>query len=151
VLAALVFAVAVAVCGVALCVSVTAVAHFQLPAGQWDHVGTIVLGSLLVQIVAQLTGTGMGRLVRRPVIACLLTIVLPLGLWLILRAVGEIRPAQAWLTPYASAQHLLAGDMNPINWAQWLVMATIWGLGLNLAGGLAARRFPTQLFGPSPQ
>src|SRR4051812_43243844 len=68
VLAALVFAVAVAVFGIALCVSVTAVAHFQLPAGQWDHVGTIVLGSLLVQIVAQLTGTGMGLLVRRPVI-----------------------------------------------------------------------------------
>lgn len=140
VLAALAAAVAVAVFGVVLCGWVTAVANSQAPQGRWEHAGTVVVGSLLVQVVAQLTGTGLGLLVRRPAVACLLTIVLPTGLWLLLRALDVLRPAQAWLTPYASAQHLRAGDMSPINWAQWLVMVAIWGLGLNLAGFRLARR-----------
>lgn len=131
---ALAAAVAVAVFGVVLCGLVTAVATSQAPGGRWHHAGAVAVGSLLVQIVAQLTGTGLGLLVRRPALACLLTIVLPTGLRLLLGALDALRPAQAWLTPYASAQHLLAGDMSPANWAQWLVMVAIWGFGLNLAG-----------------
>lgn len=133
-LAALAAAVAVAVFGVALCGLVTALANAQPPGGRWHHAGAVVVGSLLVQVVAQLTGTGLGLLVRRPVLACLLTIVLPTGLRLLLSALDVLGSAQAWLTPYASAQHLLAGNMSPVNWAQWLIMVAIWGLGLNLAG-----------------
>lgn len=140
VLAALVVAVLVAVFGVALCGSLTAVADLQAPHGRWQHAGTVVVGSLLVQVLAQLTGTGLGLLVRRTAVACLLTIVLPLGLWLFLGALDALRPAQAWLTPYASARDLLAGDMSPTDWVQWLVVVAVWGVALNLVGIRRASR-----------
>ncbi len=140
ILAAAAVAAGFAVVGVALSASATATASSPAPEGRWEHAATVVLGSVLVQVLAQLTGTGLGLLVRRTAVACLLTIVLPLGLWLLLGAVDGLRPAQAWLTPFSSAQHLLAGDMSPIKWAQWSVVAAIWGFGLNLAGFRRATR-----------
>ena len=108
--------------------------------GPWQHVGTVVAGSVLVQVVAQLVGTGLGMLVRSPVVAFVLSIVLPLGLWLGLGAAGPLRPAQGWLTPYASAQNLLSGGMTPVNWAQWMVLVLLWGVGLNAVGAVVLRR-----------
>jgi hypothetical protein len=140
VLAAVVVAVAVAVLGVVVSASATAAAGSQATGGRWEHATTVVVGSVLVQVLAQLTGTGLGLLVRRPAVACLLTIVSPMGLWLLLGALDGLRPAQAWLTPFSSAQHLLAGDMSPTRWAQWSVVVAIWGLGLNLAGIRRATR-----------
>jgi hypothetical protein len=134
VLAALVIAALVGAFGAALCVGVTAVADSQAPHGRWEHVGTVAVGGVLVQVLAQLTGTGLGLLVRRRALACLLTVVLPLGLWLLLGALGDLRPAQAWLTPYASARNLLAGVMTPTRWLQWLAVLAIWGVALNLIG-----------------
>jgi hypothetical protein len=138
ILAALVVAALVAVSGIALCSLVTAGTDSQAPDGRWQHAGTVVLGSLLVQLLAQLQGTALGMLVRRRALACLLTIVLPLGLWLVLGAVDVLRPAQAWLTPFSAASNLLAGEMSPVRWAQWLVVAAIWGVGLNVLGMLRA-------------
>jgi hypothetical protein len=77
------------------------------------------------------------------VLACLLTIVLPLGLWALLGLSDSLRPAQAWLTPFPSAGNLLAGDMTPVRWAQWVVVATVWGLGLNALGLRRATRQPS--------
>jgi hypothetical protein len=93
--------------------------------------------------VAQLTGTGFGLLVRRAAFACLLTVVLPLGLWLLLGALDGLQSVQAWLTPFASARNLLAGDMNPTGWAQWLLVLAVWGIGLNLFGLRVASRTQT--------
>ncbi len=143
VLAALAVAVLVALFGIALCGLVTAVAHSQAPGGRWEHAGTVVVGSLLVQVLAQLTGTGFGLLVRRAAFACLLTVVLPLGLWLLLGALDGLQSVQAWLTPFASARNLLAGDMNPTRWAQWLLVLAVWGIGLNLFGLRVASRIRT--------
>jgi hypothetical protein len=139
VLAALVVAAMVAVFGIVLCSLATALAS-PAPDGRWQHAGTVVLGSLLVQVLAQLQGTGLGMLVRRRVLACLLTIVLPLGLWLVLGALDVLRPAQAWVTPFSSAGNLLAGEMSPVRWAQWLVVVGIWGIGLNVLGVSRASR-----------
>jgi hypothetical protein len=102
----------------------------------WGSAIGAMLGGILVQVVAQLIGTGFGLLVRRAILACLATIVCPLGLWLVL---GAIAPqARAWLTPYESARHILAGTMTPTSWLAFVVMACMWGIGLNLAG---IRRF----------
>jgi hypothetical protein len=99
-----------------------------------------VLGSVLVQVVAQLVGTGLGLLLRPVILTCLATIVIPLGLWFVLGLVPALRPAQAWLTPFPSVQHLLSGEMSPVRWAQWFVVLLIWGIGLNTIGVLRLRR-----------
>jgi hypothetical protein len=114
----------------------TAVAVAAFPSdaseGRWSDAGVVLLGSVLVQVVAQLTGTGLGLLIRRPVVACLATIVLPLGLWLLLGAVAPA--ARAWLTPFDSASRLLAGAMTAASWPAFVVVASLWGLSLNLIG-----------------
>lgn len=131
---ALVLAAAYALFGIAVGAAAVAVVPSDAGAGRWSHAGAIALGGLLVQLIAQLTGTGLGLLLRRPGIAMAATIVLPLGLWLLLGTVDTLRPAQPWLTPFASAANLLSGQMSALTWAQSLVVALTWGLGLNLAG-----------------
>jgi hypothetical protein len=118
----------------------TARAPSDVVFGRWHHVGTIAVGSVLVQVIAQLVGTGLGLLIRSAVVAFIASIVLPLGLWVVLGATQTLRPAQAWLTPYATAQNLLSGQMGPVNWAQWLVVLLVWGVGLNAAGETIMRR-----------
>ena len=140
VLMALRLALLVATFGVLVCAVVTAIAPSTASGGRWAGAGLVVLGSLLVQGVAQLVGTGLGLLLRRPVIACLATIVLPLGLWALLGAVEAFRSVQAWLTPFPSVQHLLSGEMTATAWAQWLVVLAIWGVGLNALGVATATR-----------
>ncbi|MET7747197.1 hypothetical protein [Micromonospora sp. NPDC005367] len=105
----------------------------------WRHVGTIAVGSVLVQVVAQLVGTGLGLLMRRPAIAFVATILLPLGLWFLLGAIDVLRPTQA-LTPYSSVRHLLSGQMDALNWVQWLAVLLIWGVSLNALGAARFRQ-----------
>ena len=140
VLAAVVVAIVVAVFGIAVSVVAVALATWELADGRWHQFGMIAVGSLLVQSVAQLIGTGLGLLVRSIVLACLATIALPLGLWLLLGAADRLTSAQDWLTPYGAANNLLSGQMSPIAWAQWLVVFLSWGVGLNILGATRARR-----------
>ena len=93
-----------------------------------------------MQLVAQSVGTGLGLLLRSTAAAMIGTIVLPLGVWLILGAFAALRPALAWLTPFAAAPILLTGRMVPLNWARLLVIVSIWGIGLNAAGASRIRR-----------
>ena len=81
----------------------------------------------------------MWLLVRRPVVACLLTI-LPLGVWLLLGAVDALRLARAWPTLLPSAERLLAGEMVGADWLPWTVTLVVWVLGPNLVGIRAASR-----------
>lgn len=115
-------------------VTASAVAVFTEPEtqGRWDHAVAVVLGSILVQVVAGLTGTGWGLLIQRAVLACLATVVIPLGLWAVL---GELAPPlKAWLTPLESANALLGGTMVSSSWLPYAVMVGLWCAGLNLAG-----------------
>jgi hypothetical protein len=106
----------------------------------WAHAGMVVLGSVVVQLVAQFVGTGLGLLIRRRALAMAATIVVPLGLLLVL-GVAPLRPIQPWLVPYPSAQQLLTGAMGPVSWARLLVVVVLWDVGLNLLGlRLMARR-----------
>jgi hypothetical protein len=127
-------AAAVGVLGVLICAAALLLAPTAVAAQPWRHAGTVAVGSVLVQIVAGLVGTGLGLLLRSRVVAFLATIVLPLGLWALLGAVDALRPAQPWLTPYGSVRHLLSGDMSLLRWVQWLTVLLIWGAGLNAVG-----------------
>lgn len=134
-LAAVLVAVAAGLLGSLFCAVTLAV----VPHAAWDHAGLLVAGGCLVQVVATLVGTGLGLLLRSA-LAIPATVVLPLGLWFLLGSVGALRPAQAWLTPYAAVQNLLSGEMTAQTWTQWAVVALIWAAALNAAGHLHLNR-----------
>lgn len=137
-LAATLLAAEVGVFGFLVCVAALA-ATTSSAQDPWRDVGTIAVGSVLVQVLAALVGTGLGLLIRRPVVAFIASIVLPLGLWFLLGAIDVLKPAQA-LTPYSSVRHLLSGQMSALNWIQWLAVVLIWGVGLNVLGGARLRQ-----------
>ena len=72
---------------------------------------TVALGGVLVQVLAHSVGTGSGLLLRPVVVACLATIVVPLGLWAVLGGIDVLQPAQAF-TPYATVRNLLSGRIG---------------------------------------
>lgn len=132
ILRAVSWAIAFAIFGVVAAAVGVAVLPSQAPGGQWKTALPVVLGSVLVQVVAQLTGTGFGLLLRRPVMASLSTILFPLGVWLLL---GVFAPdARLWLTPMEGANRLLAGTMSASTWLPYVVMLGPWVVGLNVAG-----------------
>ncbi|MGW0213485.1 hypothetical protein ACWDXH_03740 [Micromonospora chokoriensis] len=130
-------AVVIAVAGVLICAATLALTPADVAAEPWRHAATVAVGSVLVQIVAGLVGTGLGLLLRSTVVAFLATIVLPLGLFALLSGVPA---AQPWLTPFGSVRNLLSGDMSLLRWAQWLCVLLLWGVGLNVAGAAALKR-----------
>ncbi|MET7426348.1 hypothetical protein [Dactylosporangium sp. NPDC005555] len=105
--------------------------------GSWRDTPVVILGGVLVQVLAQLVGTGMALLLRSPWLAFPATF-LPFVLWLAL----DDGSARAWLTPYETARHLLSGHMTQQAWLQWLAVFALWGIALNAAGAaaFAARR-----------
>jgi hypothetical protein len=139
-LAATLLAAVIGVFGVWVCATALAVAPAVTGQDPWRHAGTIAVGGVLVQVVAVLVGTGLGLLLRSPVVAFLASMVLPLGLWLVLGGVDVVRPAQAWLTPYAAARNLLSGRMSAVTWTQWLVVLLLWGVGLTATGAARLKR-----------
>ncbi|WP_152365642.1 hypothetical protein [Microlunatus speluncae] len=127
------FAVIMAAVGVLITVVVTAAAG-----GTWGLAGPAVIGSFVAQSVAALIGLGLGTLIGRPVIADLMTIILPLGLLLLL---GLIAPAaQPWLTPFPNASRWWSGTMAVDGLPPFLVMVLLWGVVLNAAGWIAQSR-----------
>jgi hypothetical protein len=137
-LAATLFAAAVGLFGVLLCVAALAATTSSAP-DPWRHAGTAAVGSVLVQVTAQLVGTGLGLLLRRPALAFVASIVVPLGLYYGLGAVDVLRPAQA-LTPFATAADLVSGEMSALRWVQWLAVLLLWGVGLNALGWVLLNR-----------
>lgn len=77
-------------------------------------VGCAVVGSLVVQVVAQLAGTSLGLLIAPRWAAMLATVVLPLGLWFLLGAARPLSAARGWLTPYEALPSLLVDDPDPV-------------------------------------
>jgi hypothetical protein len=139
-LAATLLAAALGIFAVLACATALAVAGSSAAVDPWRHAGTIALGGVLVQVGAGLVGTGLGLLLRSVVLAFVGSVVLPLGLWLTLGSVDVLRPAQAWLTPYAVARNLLSGSMTAAMWSQWSLVLLIWGVGLNALGAARRRR-----------
>ncbi|MFI5841870.1 hypothetical protein ACIA8K_19375 [Catenuloplanes sp. NPDC051500] len=134
--AAMAVALGVATLGDLVIVAALAATGSDVP-GAWDHAGLIMLGGLLMQPVATLTGTGLGVLIRPAWVACLATIVIPLGVWALLGFAGPLAAVREWVTPFPVAGTLISGEVDAADWARYLVVALIWGVGLN---GLAALR-----------
>jgi hypothetical protein len=86
-----------------------------------------------------LVGTAAGLLLPTPIVACVATIAVPLGVWAALRPFG----LHEWLTPAGSLPYLLTGDMDSIAWVRWLAVLVVWGVGLNVAGLWWRRRAAT--------
>ncbi|MEV4167345.1 hypothetical protein [Nonomuraea dietziae] len=139
-LAAMLVAAVIGIVGIVVCAAALAVAPSGTARDPWLHAATIAFGSVLVQIVAQLVGTGLGMLLRSFIIAFLASIVLPLGLWFVLGSVEVLHPAQAWLTPYATVRNLLSGQVSAMMWVQWLVVLLLWGVALNAVGAAWLKR-----------
>ena len=100
----------------------------------------IILGSVLVQLIAQLSGAGWGLLLGSNAVAITADVVVPLGLWTVTGAVPGLQGIQRWLAPFASARHLLSGHMNAQQWVQVGVIVLVWVIALNIAGILRVRR-----------
>jgi hypothetical protein len=133
VLAAALYAAAVALAGFVVCVVVAALTPAAV-IGAPDTVLSVALGGAGLQVTAQLVGTGLGFLVRSTVVAFLGTIVLPLGLWLLLGAIGPLAYLQQWLTPFGATPPLLSGDASVLDVLAWVVVLVLWGGLLNVAG-----------------
>jgi hypothetical protein len=139
-LASAIIAVVGAAYGVLISVLATGASPAASEEGRWDAIGVIILGSVLVQLIAQLSGAGWGLLLGSNAVAITADVVVPLGLWIVAGAVPGLQGIQEWLAPFASAQHLLSGDMNAQRWAQVIVVVLVWVIALNVAGILRVHR-----------
>jgi hypothetical protein len=45
-----------------------------------------------------------------------------------------------WVTPYATAQHVLSAATTPLTWIQAGVVLLLWGVGLPMLGTASPRR-----------
>ena len=134
--------IAVAGASYGVLISVLATSAAALPADQdrWDAAGLIILGSVLVQLIAQLSGAGWGLLLGSSVLAIVADVVVPLGLWIVTGAVPGVQGVQAWLAPFASVRNVLSGHMDAQRWAQVGLIVLVWVIALNAAGIFRVRR-----------
>ncbi|MCU7727762.1 hypothetical protein ODJ79_28930 [Actinoplanes sp. KI2] len=95
-----------------------------------ERLAVLVLGSVLVQLIAQSVGTGCGLLVRRRPLAMAATIVVPMGVTVVLGALDPGGGLVRWLTPYGNARALLAGRPT----AALAVVVLLWCVLPNVAG-----------------
>lgn len=130
------YAVIMAAIGLLITAVVTALAAGGTD--RWALAGPIIPGVIVVQTVASLIGLGLGTLIGRPIIADLMTIILPLGLYLLLGLV--VPAAQPWLTPFPNASRWWSGTMTLDALPPFLVMVLIWVVGLNVAGAIIQSR-----------
>jgi ABC-2 type transport system permease protein len=139
-LASMIIALVGAAYGVLISVLGTSTAAPAAEEGRWDAIGMIILGSVLVQLIAQLSGAGWGLLLGSSAVAITADVVVPLGLWIVTGAVPGLQGIQEWLAPFASVQNLLSGHMDAQGWAQVGVIVLVWVIALNVAGLLRVRR-----------
>jgi hypothetical protein len=138
-LASVLIAIAGASYGVLISALATSAAAPPADQERWDAVGLIILGSVLVQLIAQLSGAGWGLLLGSSVLAIAADVVVPLGLWIVTGAVPGLHGLQAWLAPFASVRNVLSGHMDAQRWAQVSLIVLVWVIALNAAGILRVR------------
>ncbi len=103
----------------------------------WEPAGVVFTAPFVAQSVAGLIGLGLGTMIGRPVVAGLMTIIIPLGLLILLGLV--VPAAQPWLTPFWNAWWW-SDTMTTDGWPQFLV-TVLPGCGvLNAAGWIAQTR-----------
>ena len=137
-LAAVGFAVGFALAGALLAAAATTWAGGGRPPG--PRAAALVTGAVLVQVIAQLTGTGWGLLIRRPGLAMAATIVVPMSATALLTAIDPGGDLVRWLTPYGNARSLLAGAPTPRTLAALTVVVPLWCAVPNLLGSRRIHR-----------
>jgi hypothetical protein len=94
-------------------------------------------------VIAQLTGTGWGLLIRRPAIAMAATILAPMATTALLNVIDRGGGLVRWFTPYGNARSLLAGTPTPAllagtptpaTFAALVVVTLLWCAIPNLLG-----------------
>ncbi|GIM88378.1 hypothetical protein [Paractinoplanes toevensis] len=110
-----------------------------LAGGGWppaSRTAALLVGAVLVQVIAQLVGTGCGLLLRRPGVAMAATIVVPMGVTGLLGAIDSGGGLVRWFTPYGNAQALLAGEPT----AALGVVVLLWCVTPNVVGAVSRAR-----------
>ncbi|MEU4235776.1 hypothetical protein [Actinoplanes sp. NPDC026619] len=113
-----------------------------------SRAATLLLASVLVQMIAQLVGTGCGLLLWRPALAMAATIVVPMGVTVLLGTIDPSGGLVRWLTPYGNAHALLMGRPSVPAFA---VVVLLWCVVPNLLGTwrlnrAARRQLPAERF-----
>lgn len=135
-----VIAVAVAGYGIVLSAVATATASTHPSGGGWQHAGTVVLGSVVVQLISQLSGMGFGLLLLSSAGAIVANFVIPIAWAALAGGINALAGVQPWLDPAKASTNLLGGDMNAHRWAEVGVVTLIWVVSLLAAGALRLRR-----------
>lgn len=138
-IAAAVYGLVIGVVGVVLAaVAVTVIVGTNPPFDPWAGATSVVIGSVLVQLIPVGVGCAAGLLVPRVALAALSTVVVPL---LVTLLVGLLTPQGTadWVTPLGAASHLVPGPMTALTWAQWIVTAALWVVLPNLIGARRLR------------
>jgi hypothetical protein len=138
-LAAAAVAVRVAAVGLLAAVVATSSAPGTTP-GRWDGAASLVAGGVLVQVQCVLVGVGLGLLLARPWVTFVASAALPLGLYAAMGAAPLLEGVRDWVTPYATAQHVLSAATTPLTWIQAGVVLLLWGVGLPMLGTVSPRR-----------
>jgi hypothetical protein len=126
----------------ALAGALLAAAATRWAGGDWPpptRGAELVLAAVAVQVIAQLTGTGWGLLVRRPAVAMAATIVVPLGITALLGAISPHGNVARWLTPYGNARSLLDGAPGPGILPGLCVVVLLWCVVPNVLGARKVR------------
>jgi hypothetical protein len=127
------FAASSALVGVLVTAIVIAWSGGSWPSG--SGLAWFVVGSVLVQLIAQSTGIAAGLLLRHPVIAMAATIVVPMSVTAVLSAIDPGGGLVRWLTPYGNARALLAGEPT----ATLAVVVLLWCVLPNVLGAARIR------------
>lgn len=135
-------AVVFALAGTLLAAGATVWADGAWPPAQ--RTAALVTAAALVQVIAQLTGTGWGLLLRRPAVAMAATIVVPMSTTVLLTAIDPRGDLVRWLTPYGNARSLLAGTPTPRTLAALGVGVLLWCVVPNALGARHITRGTTR-------
>jgi hypothetical protein len=115
--------------GFAVVGSLLAALATLLAGGAWPSAPAtagLILAAVVVQLIAQLVGTGCGLLVRRPIVAMAATIVVPMTVTTVLTVIAPGGGAVRWLTPFGNAQSLLTDTPTGTTFAALGVIVLLW-------------------------
>lgn len=138
-IAAGLYGLGVGVVGVVLAaVAVAVLVGADPPFDPWAGALSVVVGSVVIQLIPVGVGCAAGLLVPRVALAALSTVAVPL---LVTVLVGLLTPQGTadWITPIGAAGHLVPGPMTALTWAQWVVTAALWVVLPNLIGARRLR------------
>lgn len=133
-------AVAVAVLGIVLSALATQLAGTHPTVGEWRQAGVVLVASVSVQLLSQLSGMGFGLLLLHSPAAIVANFVIPIAWAALGGGIAALHGVQPWLDPAKATENLLGGHMNAHRWAQVAVVVLVWVVALIAAGLIRLRR-----------